>query len=290
MKNQTSLNPFSLASLVAIGASLAPARVAAEPVSAPDSALVSAPARDTATKPGSDARSEPPPPRPWLYTADPTPPSPGRVLASLGVGYAQLDRGAARPFAADVAHAGAVFNASAEVGVARYVSVHAEGLLSGQGDGSPLRAGAFLGASVFPFARRLPVDVAISAGYLRELGSDNGLWGRVAVAGNIGPARLSMTALAEHVFASGRDGVDVLLTSGASVEVTSFARLGAEYVVQDLEGAWDPEEADGGIRHFIGPNAVILLGHGVQLAAGPSFGLSQGSPSLLGRLTATYAF
>src|SRR5262245_12666275 len=39
-------------------------------------------------------------PRPWLYAADPTGPLPGHAVASLGVGYAQVDRGAARPFAA----------------------------------------------------------------------------------------------------------------------------------------------------------------------------------------------
>lgn len=228
--------------------------------------------------------------RPWLYSADPTAPIPGHAITSLGVGYAQVDRGAARPFAADVAHAGAVFNVSAEVGVARWLSVHAEGLLSGQGDGSGMSAGAFLGVSAFPFARRIPVDVAVSAGYLRELGGDNGLWGRVAVAGDIGPARLTLNALAEHVFASNRDEIDFLLTSGASFSLTSYARIGAEYVVQDLEGAWDPEEADGGIRHFIGPNAVLILFRGVQLSGGPSFGLAQGSPSLMGRIMATYTF
>jgi hypothetical protein len=229
-------------------------------------------------------------PRPWLYAPDPTGPEPKHVLTSLSVGYAQVDRGAARPFAADVAHAGAVWSASAEVGLARFASVVAEGLLAGQGGGTPVSAGAMLGASFFPFAKRLPFDTAISAGYLRELGSDNGVWARVGVAGNLGPARLSFTALGEHVFAEGRDGVDVLLTTGASVAFLPWLAAGAEYVVQDLEGAWDPEEADGGIRHFVGVNGVVRLAPRVQLAAGPALGLSAASPRLLGRLTATYAF
>jgi hypothetical protein len=229
-------------------------------------------------------------PRPWLYAADPTAPAPFDVVASLGVGYAQVDRGAARPFAADVAHAGAVFSASGEIGLARYASAYVEGLLAGQGDGTPVGAGAVIGANVFPLAGRIPFDAAISAGYLRELGGDNGLWARVAVAGDIGRVRLSLTALGEHVFAEGRDGVDVLLTSGASVAIAPFFRAGAEYVVQDLEGAWDPEEADGGIRHFVGANAILLLARDVQVAAGPALGLSEASPRLLGRLAATYVF
>jgi len=228
--------------------------------------------------------------RPWLYTADPTAPALGHVITSLGVGYAQVDRGAARPFAADVGHAGAVFDASAEVGVSKYASIHAQGLLAGEGAGTPVRAGVFAGASAFPLPAAYPLDLAVSGGFLRELGGTNGVWARVGVAGDIGRFRLSATALAEKVFDPDRDEADVLLTSGVSVTALPILRLGIEYVVQDLEGAWDPEEADGGIRHFLGATAALDLGRRVQIAAGPALGLSEGSPGLLGRLTATYAF
>ncbi len=233
-------------------------------------------------------------PRPWLYAADPTAPAPKRVISMLSVGYAQINRGAARPFAADVAHAGAVFSAGAEVGIIRQLSVHAEGLLAGGGESSagasPISAGAMIGVSAFPLGGRGPVDISISAGYLRELGTSNGLWFRGAAAANIGRFRLSATALGEHVFEQGRDGVDVLMTAGASVRALDMLRVGTEYVVQDLEGAWDPEEDDGGIRHFVSANATLLLGRRVQLALGPALGLSPNSPRFLGRMTASYAF
>lgn len=233
--------------------------------------------------------------RPWLYMTDPTAPAPGHVIAGLAVGYAQVDRGAARPFAADVAHAGAVFDASAEVGLARAASLHAQGLLAGQGADAPVRAGVLAGASLFPLAilgkepSDRPFDLALSAGYLRELAGGNGVWGRVAAAKDLGAARLSLSALGEHVLDPGRDGIDILLTTGACYAIGP-ARLGVEYVVQDLEGAWDPEEADGGIRHFVGPTASVDLAGRAQLAAGPAFGLSAGSPQVLGRFSATYAF
>jgi hypothetical protein len=229
--------------------------------------------------------------RPWLYSTDPTQPPPGRVMASLGVGYAQTNRGAARPFAADVAHAGAVFEAGAEVGLLPHVGVVAAGLLAGEGAGEPMRAGAMAGAVVALLPARSRVDVTLAAGYLRELGGDDGAWGRVAGAIDVGALRLTASALGEHVFAEGRDGVDVLLTSGASYAALGPLRVGAEYVVQDLEGAWDPEEADGGIRHFVGPNlALALADRRVHLVAGPALGLSEGSPRVLGRLAASYAF
>jgi len=227
--------------------------------------------------------------RPWLYQPDPTAPPPGHVIASLGVGYAQVDRGAARPFAGDLAHAGAVFNVGAEVGLFRYATLQAEGLLAG--DGSNVNAGAMIGVGVYPFGPKSPVDLAISGGYLRELGCDNGFWARVAVAGDIGRLRLNFSALGEKVLNPARDEVDILITTGASYAVVPrLFRVGVEYVVQDLEGAWEPEEADGGIRHFIGPVASLELARRVRISAGPALGLSQGSPNVLGRLSAVYAF
>jgi hypothetical protein len=81
------------------------------------------------------------------------------------------------------------------------------------------------------------------------------------------------------------------VSTGVSYSILDSLRMGAEYLVQDLEGAWEKDEADGGIRHFVGPNlALELADHRVKLAAGPAFGLSPGSPRVLGRLAATYAF
>lgn len=230
-------------------------------------------------------------PRPWLYSADPTAPAPGHVLAGLSVGYAQTNRGTARPFAADVAHAGAVFSANGEVGILRHLSAQVEGLLAGQaGTSSPVGAGAMVGLNAFPLGGRGPVDVSVSAGYLRELGGANGVWFRGSAAVNAGRFRFTANALGEHIFDVTRDGVDILLTAAASVKTTDWLRFSGEYVVQDLEGAWDPEEADGGIRHFISANAAVLLANRVQISLGPAIGLSPNSPRFLGRLTAAYAF
>ncbi|MFT3774710.1 MAG: hypothetical protein QM820_55875 [Minicystis sp.] len=227
--------------------------------------------------------------RPWLYTADPTAPPPGHVLASLGVGYAQVDRGAARPFAANYAHAGAVFNAAAEVGVFRFMSVQAEGMLAGEGS-DKVHAGGVVGLAFYPLPAKSPVDLSIAGGYLRELGGGNGVWGRASAGISWRNARFVVSAVGSHIFEKGRDDMDLLLTAGATYAVLPILRLGVEYVVQDLEGAWEEDEADGGIRHFLGPTASIQLGKRVYLTAGPAFGLSKGAPSVLGRMAASYAF
>ncbi|APR88349.1 hypothetical protein A7982_13698 [Minicystis rosea] len=278
--------------LLARAAAAQPAPAAAAPpvtqTPVPSAALAATPPRDVATPdvrpdPWADVR------RPWLYSADPTAPPPGHVMAGLGVGYAQVDRGAARPFAANYAHAGAVFNAAAEVGVFRFMSVQAEGMLSGEG-ADKVRAGGVIGLAFYPLPKKSPVDLSLAAGYLRELGGGNGVWGRASAAINWRDARFVVSAVGSHIFEKGRDDIDLLLTAGATYAILPILRVGVEYVVQDLEGAWEEDEADGGIRHFIGPTASIQLARRVYLTAGPAFGLSKGSPGVLGRMAASYAF
>ncbi|HEY8075756.1 MAG TPA: hypothetical protein VIF62_16635, partial [Labilithrix sp.] len=77
----------------------------------------------------------------------------------------------------------------------------------------------------------------------------------------------------------------------ASARVVGPLRLGAEWVGQDLEAAVDPEEAEGGMRCFAGPTASLeLMGRRLAIGAGPSFGLTPGSPPLLARGQVAYAF
>jgi hypothetical protein len=230
--------------------------------------------------------------RPFLYTPDPSVVPAAHVIASTGAGYANVDRGAERPFAADVAHGGAVFDAGAEVGVLRVLSLEGQVLIAGGGEqgASKVAAGTVVGADVRPLPERWPVQATVSGGYLRELGGDNGAWGRVVVAGSIGRLRIAGSGFAEHVFASDRDPIDLMITAGASVALTTWARLGAEYVVQDLEGIWDPDEQDGGVKHFVAATAELKLATRVRLLGGPAVGLSQGAPSILGRVQASYLF
>jgi len=135
-----------------------------------------------------------------------------------------------------------------------------------------------------------------AVGYLREAwapsepGGDNGAWIEAAVAANVQRLKLELTVHGERVFASGRDKVDVMVRAGASYRVVGALRAGVEWVGQDLEelGA---DAAEGGARQFVGPTASLqLLGDRLTLVAGPSVGLSDRSPQLLGRFSVAYGF
>lgn len=114
---------------------------------------------------------------------------------------------------------------------------------------------------------------------------------RLTATYDVGQLRIAGNAHAEKVFASGRDSIDLLAFGGASFRATRELRLGAEYVGQDLEDAFEQEEAEGGARHFAGPTAALELQNGrFWITAGPAFGLNSKSPPLQGRLSIVASF
>jgi hypothetical protein len=57
----------------------------------------------------------------------------------------------------------------------------------------------------------------------------------------------------EKPFAAGRDAVDLITTVGFLQKLGRGVRLGVETVGEDLEGFWQPDEAEGGAKLYAGP-------------------------------------
>jgi len=137
----------------------------------------------------------------------------------------------------------------------------------------------------------LPVDVALSGGYLREMDGTSVVQGKGAVARNWGPMDLTGNLQFEKAFASGRDPLDLFITAGNSYRVVRGFRAGIEYVGQDLEDIWEEEEAEGGVRHLVGPTLAVQAERGtLQLALSPSFVFYPGGSGFLLRSTMSYSF
>jgi hypothetical protein len=241
--------------------------------------------------------------RTWLYVDDARVTAPGAVVGSTSASYTNIgsnpDRVAApyKPFAFNTAQPGALMSLGAEAGMLSRVSVLALGQMALGGEGSGFGAGAIAGVRVqlFPSSWQ-SVRLTASVGYLREAWTpteprgDNGMWTEAAIAGDVQRLRLGMTAHGEHVFANGRDGVDLMFRAGASYRLAGAFRAGVEWVGQDLEEAFK-DAAEGGARQFIGPTASMqLLDDRMTVVAGPSVGLSDRSPQLLGRFALSYGF
>jgi hypothetical protein len=248
--------------------------------------------------------------RSWLYLDDARVAASGAVIGATSASYTTVgyspDPSSApyRAFAANTAQRGVIAAFGAEAGVLPRVSLEAVGQMQLGGEGAGVNPGALAAAR---FQLSPPswqnVHLTASAGYLHETwstpspssdatanGGGDGAWASFAVAFDVQRLRLGMTTLGEHVFARGRDGVDVMVQAGVSYRVMTWLRAGVEWVGQDLEETF-ADQAEGGARHFIGPTAAVQLLHDrLTIVAGPSLGLSNRSPNALGRLALAYGF
>jgi hypothetical protein len=215
-----------------------------------------------------------------------------------GASPTRLDAPTYRGFAGNTATQGMLLSLGGEVGLLPRVSIMALGQTGLTGDGTGPNMGALAGLRLELLPPSVEnVHVVASAGYLREAwaapgqgSGNNGAWAQAAVTADIDRLRLGATVHGEHVFAADRDSVDLMVQAGASYRVTDVFRAGVEYVGQDLEELGG-DAAEQGARHFIGPSASLrLLRERLTIALGPSLGLSERSPKILGRLAVSYGF
>jgi hypothetical protein len=284
---------------------------------APAQAVASPSAPASPDMPDTERPTRPTVDRSWLYLDDARVAEPGTIVGLTSVGYADTgsnqDPTSApyRGFAANTAQPGGFASLGAEVGVLPRVSLEALGQMQLGGEGVGVTPGAIIAARLeLSPPSWADVHLLASAGVLRETWSAptmgdaegarlalaskasgaDGAWASFAASVDLRRVRLGVTTLGEHVFATGRDPVDIMVQAGASYRVTSWFRAGVEWVGQDLEETFD-DEAEGGARHFVGPTAAFqLLQERLTIVAGPSVGLSTGSPRIIGRLALAFAF
>jgi len=227
-------------------------------------------------------------PRPWLYLDDPLLAAPMHALAFSRATYT-ADPSPTRPFGANISRPGAVVELGAEAGLLPRLSLAA----SAFGGGDQLGFGALAGLRWAPFdGTGKATRVVVSGGWLRELDAigSNGAWLRFAITQDIRRLRLGATLHGEHVFATGRDPIDVLVMAGASYAIAGPLRAGIEYVAQDIEETFG-SEAEAGARQFLGPQMQLdLFDRRLSVAGGPAFGIGQQSPTFSGRLSVAYEY
>jgi hypothetical protein len=222
--------------------------------------------------------------RPFVFLTDPT--TPGAGTASVGYAFG-LGSGVAadRPLPANPGSAEPVHAVSIGYGVTSTLAPFLSATAAKGGTSASAGAKLQLGDPSASFR------FSLSGAAIRENGGAFGGIARVSSSYDLGRLRVAGNLHFEKIFGAGRDRVDVLALAGASFKVLDVLRLGAEYVGQDLEEAFDAHAAEGGAKHYLGPNAALDLEHGrVQLAAGPAFGLDARSARLLGRVSMLVSF
>ena len=118
------------------------------------------------------------------------------------------------------------------------------------------------------------MSVAGGGGIRQEWDGTSVLIGRVLAGSNLGRGTLQGSVVIERVTSSParHDAADVVTSLGWSRPIGDRVSVGVEGIGQDLEGLWDPAEADGGARLLTGPSLHVhsKSGHwAASLIAGP---------------------
>jgi hypothetical protein len=229
--------------------------------------------------------------RPFAFVLDPTTPSAGDVTLAYALGAAS-GVSAERPLPATFAVSGAEQSFTIGYGLSDRVAPFASmRLLVPTAANDMARATGDAGLRWQLTRPTSNVRLTLASAVFREFLGAWGSYTRLAASYDLGRLRLAANAHAEHVFAVGRDAVDVLVLAGVSYAVAGPLRTGVEYVGQDLEESAASNGVEGGARHFLGPDVAIDLLRGqVQLVGGASMGVGGRSPPVMGRLAALTTF
>jgi hypothetical protein len=118
------------------------------------------------------------------------------------------------------------------------------------------------------------VALAAGGGMLHEADGVNVLLARVVAGRNTDASRLYGNLLFQKPLSAGRDALDLITSVGWARKFSRGVSLGVEAIGEDLEGFWEPDEAEGGARLLAGPSLhVSPAGRRWQLTAtgGPVF-------------------
>jgi hypothetical protein len=168
------------------------------------------------------------------------------------------------------------------------------------------------------------VNFSIGAGYLYDYQQTSIPRVRVTLDRSWGPVNWAFSALAEMPLGENEeegaeegeveeaeeeeegayDEVDLLVSTALSYGATDWFRPGAEAVLEDMEGFWEEEEAEGGAKLVVGPtlafapvkslslrlNAAAVVPITTNTQTRVAGGTTQNQTGFLGRLAVGYTF
>jgi hypothetical protein len=127
------------------------------------------------------------------------------------------------------------------------------------------------------------MSIAAGGGVRQEWDGTRTFIGRLLARSSVGGGKLQGSAVIERAASSPirRDAADFVTSVGWSRRAGKGISIGVEGIAQDLEGFWDPSEADGGAKLLIGPSihaqsaggrwsASLTAGRVVQTFSGTS--------------------
>lgn len=244
---------------------------------------------------GNSARADD---RPFVYAVDAVGGERGQADAMYSLNVGTSSTGAVRFVDPTISQRGVVQQIGAQYAATDWLSIGAFGLVST--NQAPYVQGT--GGGYVHFTALRP-DVVSGRGAtlgftvlgLREFGGVFAMSLFVNAGYRVGGFEMVGNAQFERRFSSAADPIDLLLRVGANYDVVhgtgSSLRLGVEYVGQDLEDAFEDEEAEGGAVHLLAfSSTATLLEHRLHLGLAPGAVFAASHVGFGGRMTVGYTF
>jgi hypothetical protein len=114
--------------------------------------------------------------------------------------------------------------------------------------------------------------LAVGMGMRHEWQGTSVMLGRISAGHRFADSSLFGNVRFERPLQQGRDAIDLITTLGWTHRVGTAVHAGVEAVGEDLEGFWEPEEAEGGAKLFVGPSLRVAppqASWSVSMAGGP---------------------
>ena len=145
------------------------------------------------------------------------------------------------------------------------------------------------------------IGLDIGAAYLFDYRADHVLRFRTSLSKTFGIVQLVAAGILDLPLTGDRDELDLMVSLAGAISITPWFSQGLELAAEDLEGLWEPDEAEGGARFMAGPTAFFSLGHGISAklnVSGIYTPVSEASSKsnrstglgILGRLILAYSF
>jgi len=213
----------------------------------------------------------------------------GTVAAELGYGTRD-----SRFFGADGFEQGVALRLQSGERVA--FEAYGGALFSGGDDPRPGVAGGLVGRVLTTGADGVDLDLGAGWGY--DFRARHVLRARAALGRAFGRWDLRIGSVVEVPVTGEGDSADLMLSVAGSVRLAPGLRQGLELGVEDVEGFWEAEEAEGGARLVAGPTTYVQLGDRVELrvnvavvyAPGPLDAPVEDPWGFMGRASVAYTF
>lgn len=193
------------------------------------------------------------PVRPFLFTVTTIPSTRGRIVVHYDGGYAE--RSGNDP----IGYEGVEQRFGVQASLGRGVTVLGQfGLGLGGVEGS-LRSSQQAEVLKDLLGGTSHTRLAVGVGGRREWNGTAAMLARISVGRVFDHSALFGNAVLERPFAGGRDPLDLVVSLGWTRRLNRAVSLGIEAIGEDLEGFWDPNEAEGGARLFAGPSVHVAV-------------------------------